>query len=140
MRYIEITQPGSPDVLRIAEMPAPTPGEGEVLIRVEAAGVNRPDTLQRMGKYPPPPGASPILGLEVAGTIEAAGTSSRWKRGDRVCALVSGGGYAEYCAVPELQVLPIPAALSVEEAAGIPETFFTVWANVFQIGKLAAGE
>ena len=132
MRYIDVPQPGGPDVLRVAEGPVPTPREGEVLIRVGAAGVNRPDLLQRQGKYPPPPGASAILGLEVAGTIEGTG--------ERVCALVPGGGYAEYCVAPGVHCLPVPDALSMEEAAGIPETFFTVWANVFQIGLLQSGE
>jgi NADPH2:quinone reductase len=110
----------------------PVPGDGEVLIRVAAAGVNRPDLLQAAGRYPPPPGASPILGLEVAGTVEGTG--------ERVCALVPGGGCAEYCVAPAAHCLPIPAGFSMEEAAGIPETFFTVWANVFQIGQLKAGE
>jgi putative PIG3 family NAD(P)H quinone oxidoreductase len=140
MRFVDFPQPGPAEVLRIADMPTPTPGEGCVLIRVEAAGVNRPDILQRMGKYPPPPGASPILGLEVAGTIAAAPPNTRWKQDDRVCALVPGGGYAEYCVVPEPQCLPIPAGLAMQEAAGIPETFFTVWANVFQMGALKEGE
>ena len=124
----------------LAEMPAPTPGPGEVLIRVSAAGVNRPDIAQRAGKYPPPPGASPILGLEVAGTVAAAAPDSGWQPGDQVCALVPGGGYAEYCLAPGVQCLPVPRGLSLTEAAGLPETFFTVWANVFQIGKLAKGE
>ena len=132
MRYIECVEAGGPEVLRVAEAPRPEPRQGEVLIRVEAAGVNRPDLLQRAGRYPPPPGASPIIGLEVAGTNVATG--------ERVCALVPGGGYGEYCVVPEPQCLPIPHGLSMEEAAGIPETFFTVWANVFQIGGLKAGE
>jgi putative PIG3 family NAD(P)H quinone oxidoreductase len=140
MKFIEITQPGSPEVLRLAEGPTPAPGPGEVLIRVAAAGVNRPDLMQRAGKYPPPPGASPILGLEVAGTVSVAAPDSGWSEGDRVCALVPGGGYAEYCLAPGVQCLPVPRGLSMEEAAGIPETFFTVWANVFQIGHLAAGE
>jgi len=140
MKYIQITQPGPPEVLRLAEGPVPVPGPGEVLIRVAAAGVNRPDLLQRAGKYPPPPGASPILGLEVAGVIAAAAPDSGWHEGDRVCALVPGGGYAEYCLAPGVQCLPVPRGLSMEEAAGIPETFFTVWANVFQLGHLAAGE
>jgi NADPH2:quinone reductase len=118
-------------VLRIAEADPPIPRDGEVLIKVEAAGVNRPDLLQRQGKYPPPPGASPVLGLEVAGTLPS---------GERVCALAPGGGYAEYCVVPAPQCLPVPRGLSMEEAGGIPETFFTVWANVFQIGGLQAGE
>src|SRR5689334_5126400 len=140
MRFVEVSQPGAAEVMRVAEGPSPAPGEGEVLIRVAAAGVNRPDLLQRQGKYPPPPGASPVMGLEVAGTIESVGAGAGWKAGDRVCALVPGGGYAEYCAAPGMQCLPIPKGLSLEEAAGIPETFFTVWANVFQIGGLKAGE
>ena len=140
MKYIQVTQPGPPEVLQLAEGPTPMPGRGEVVIRVEAAGVNRPDALQRAGKYPPPPGASPILGLEVAGTISDAAPDARWREGDRVCALVPGGGYAEYCLAPGVQCLPVPRGLSMEEAAGIPETFFTVWANVFQLGHLAAGE
>ena len=140
MKYIQITQPGPPEVLRLAEGPTPAPGPGEVLIRVAAAGVNRADLMQRAGKYPPPPGASPILGMEVAGTIAAAAPDSGWREGDRVCALVTGGGYAEYCLAPGAQCLPVPQGLSMEEAAGIPETFFTVWANVFQLGHLAAGE
>jgi putative PIG3 family NAD(P)H quinone oxidoreductase len=140
MKFVDVPQPGGPEILRISEAPSPSPAEGEVLICVEAAGVNRPDLLQRQGKYPPPPGASPVLGLEVAGTVAAAPAQSRWKSGDRVCALVPGGGYAEYCVTPDVHCLPVPAGLSMEEAAGIPETFFTVWANVFQIGALKAGE
>jgi putative PIG3 family NAD(P)H quinone oxidoreductase len=140
MKYIDVKEPGPPDVLRIAEGPAPVPGPGEVLIHVEAAGVNRPDLLQRAGSYPPPPGASPILGLEVAGTIAAAAPDAGWSEGDRVCALVPGGGYAEYCLSPGVQCLPVPKGLSMQEAAGIPETFFTVWANVFQLGHLKKGE
>ena len=140
MKYIQITQPGPPEVLRLAEGPTPVPGPGEVLIRVAAAGVNRADLMQRAGKYPPPPGASPILGMEVAGTIAAAAPDSGWHEGDRVCALVTGGGYAEYCLAPGPQCLPVPKGLSMEEAAGIPEAYFTVWANVFQIGHLAPGE
>jgi NADPH2:quinone reductase len=132
MRYIECIGEGGPDVMRVAEGPLPESGPSEVLIRVEAAGVNRPDLLQRQGVYPPPPSASPILGLEVAGTNVATG--------EPVCALVPGGGYAEYCVTPAAQCLPVPQGLSMLEAAGIPETFFTVWANVFQIGKLKAGE
>jgi len=132
MRYIECAGAGGPEVLRLTEGPPPEPRPGEVLIRVQAAGVNRPDIVQRQGKYPPPPGASPILGLEVAGTVVSTGA--------RVCALVPGGGYAEYCVTPESHCLPVPQGLSMEEAAGIPETFFTVWANVFQIGGLRAGE
>ncbi len=140
MKYIQVTQPGPPEVLELAEGPTPMPGRGEVLIRVEAAGVNRPDALQRAGKYPPPPGASPILGLEVAGTVADAAPDALWREGDRVCALVPGGGYAEYCLAPGVQCLPVPRGVSMQEAAGIPETFFTVWANVFQLGHLAAGE
>jgi putative PIG3 family NAD(P)H quinone oxidoreductase len=140
MRFVDFSQPGGPEVLRIAEREAPSPGDADVLIKVEAAGVNRPDLLQRQGKYPPPPGASPILGLEVAGTVHAAGSDAKWRPGQRVCALAPGGGYAEYCLAPGPQCLPIPQGLSMEEAAGIPETFFTVWANVFQIGRLQAGE
>ena len=140
MYFVDVPQPGPPEVLRIDESPIPSPGDGEVLIRVEAAGVNRPDLLQRQGSYPPPPGASPILGLEVAGTVAAAPAQSRWKEGDRLCALVPGGGYAEYCVAPDAHCLPMPAGLSMEEAAGIPENYFTVWANVFQIGGLQSGE
>jgi NADPH:quinone reductase len=140
MKYSHFSQPGPPDVLHLAECPTPEPGPGEVLIRVEAAGVNRPDIQQRAGKYPPPPGASPILGLEVAGVIAAASLDSGWREGDHVCALVPGGGYAEFCLAPGVQCLPIPKGLSMQEAAGIPETFFTVWANIFQLGHLAKGE
>ena len=140
MKYISFAEPGPPEVLHLAEGPAPTPGPGEVVIHVEAAGVNRPDVLQRAGQYPPPPGASPVLGLEVAGTIASAAPDAGWREGDRVCALTPGGGYAEYCLVPGTQCLAVPEGLTMEEAAGIPETFFTVWANVFQIGHLAPGE
>ena len=141
MRVVEITQPGPPEVLKLGERPDPSPAQGEVLIDVEAAGVNRPDVLQRLGKYPPPPGASDIPGLEVAGTIAALGDGvTGLVIGDRVCALVAGGGYAERAAVPHEQVLPIPKGLTSIQAAGIPETFFTVWANVFQRGNLKDGE
>ena len=141
MRAVEITQPGPPDVLKIAERPDPSPAAGEVLIDVEAAGVNRPDVLQRLGKYPPPPGASDIPGLEVAGRVAALGDGvTGFAIGDRVCALVAGGGYAERAAVPHQQVLPLPNGLTAVQAAGIPETFFTVWTNVFQRGKLKSGE
>jgi NADPH2:quinone reductase len=140
MNFVHFAQPGGPEVLGIAEGPVPQPGEHEVLIRVAAAGVNRADLLQREGKYPPPLGASPILGLEVAGAVAAAGAQSGWKIGDRVCALVAGGGYAEYCLAPGPQCLPIPRGLSTEESAGIPETFFTVWTNVFQMGQLKPGQ
>jgi NADPH2:quinone reductase len=138
MIAVEISGPGGPDVLRVTERPVPEPAEGEVLIRVEAAGVNRPDIMQRQGKYPPPPGASDLPGLEVAGTIVHG--AGRWRNGDRVCALVAGGGYAEYCAVPLPQVLPIPEGMSAVDAAAIPETYFTVWTNLFDRGALKAGE
>ena len=141
MTAIEIERPGGPEVLRAVERPVPEPGPGEVLVQVEAAGVNRPDLMQRLGKYPPPPGASDIPGLEIAGTIvSVAEGASRWHPGDRICALVSGGGYAEYCAAPAIQCLPIPEGLNAIAAAAIPETFFTVWTNVFERGRLAAGE
>jgi NADPH2:quinone reductase len=140
MRFVDPTGPGGPEVLQLGEMPTPQPREGEVLIRVHGAGINRPDVLQRQGKYPPPPGASPVLGLEVSGEIAALGAGATLKLGERVCALVPGGGYAEYCRVPAGHCLPVPEGLSMQEAAGIPETFFTVWANVFQIGGLKAGE
>ncbi len=140
MKFISFDAPGGPEVLHLAESAVPSPGATEVVIRVAAAGVNRPDIQQRAGKYPPPPGASPVLGLEVAGTIAAAGAESGWREGDVVCALTPGGGYAEYCLVPGVQCLPAPRGLSLEEAAGIPETYFTVWANVFQLGGLKAGE
>lgn len=138
MRAIEIREPGPPDVLREVERPVPQPGPGEVLIRVEAAGVNRPDLMQRLGKYPPPPGASDIPGLEIAGTVTEP--SGRWQRGARVCALVAGGGYAEHCAVPAQQCLPIPDGMDAVTAAAVPETFFTVWTNMFERGRLAPGE
>lgn len=141
MMAIEIAEPGPPDVLHAVERPTPVPTAGEVLIRVEGAGVNRPDVLQRLGKYPPPPGAPDIPGLEVAGTIGAVGPRTpRWREGDRVCALVAGGGYAEYCAAPGTQCLPIPGSLTTKEAAAIPETYFTVWTNLFQRAALQPGE
>ena len=141
MICIEIAKPGGPDVLRPVERPDPVPGAGEVLIRVAAAGINRPDVLQRSGSYPPPPGASDIPGLEVAGTIAAVGSDvGDWRVGDRVCALVSGGGYATMCVAPAPQCLPMPAALDEVGAAAIPETFFTVWTNVFDRGRLETGE
>jgi NADPH2:quinone reductase len=141
MKAIEIEHPGGPEVLRMVERPVPEPGPGELLIRVEAAGVNRPDVMQRLGKYPPPPGASDIPGLEIAGTIVSAGADARrWNVDDRICALVPGGGYAEYCVAPAVQCLPIPGGLDAVAAAAIPETFFTVWTNVFERGRLAAGE
>lgn len=141
MRAIEITHPGPPDVLVACDRPRPTPAHGEVLIRVTAAGVNRPDVLQRLGRYPVPPDASDLPGLEVAGTIVGGHTGdSGFAIGDRVCSLVHGGGYAEYCVAPIGQCLPIPGTLSDVEAASLPETFFTVWSNVFDRGRLAPGE
>jgi putative PIG3 family NAD(P)H quinone oxidoreductase len=141
MRFIDHGKGGSPDVLVLAEGPLPTPAADEVLIRVAYAGVNRPDVLQRSGNYPPPAGASAVLGLEVSGEVVATGAAvTQWKAGDQVCALTNGGGYAEYCAVPAGQVLPVPAGLSMLQAAALPETYFTVWANVFERGRLAAGE
>jgi putative PIG3 family NAD(P)H quinone oxidoreductase len=138
MRFIEMNGAGGPEVMNLAEGPAPQPGSDEVLIEVAWAGVNRPDVAQRAGKYPPPPGASPILGLEVAGkVVKAAGA---WKVGDEVCALVSGGGYAEVCAAPAPQCLPVPKGMSAKKAAALPETFFTVWTNVFERGRLQKGE
>ena len=138
MKTIEITAPGGPDVLRVAERPVPSPRDGEVLVRVAAAGVNRPDIMQRQGKYPPPPGASDIPGLEIAGEVAVGGGDIH--EGQAVCALVSGGGYAEYCAVPAVQCLRIPAGVSAIEAAAIPETYFTVWTNLFDRGRLQSGE
>jgi putative PIG3 family NAD(P)H quinone oxidoreductase len=141
MIAIEIRAPGGPEVLVPVERPVPVPGAGEVLIKVAAAGVNRPDIFQRLGRYAPPPGASDIPGLEVAGTIEQLGPDVRdWRAGDAVCALVTGGGYAEYCAAPGPQCLPVPRGLDLVAAAAIPETFFTVWTNVFERGRLQAGE
>ena len=141
MKAIEISQPGGPEVLRPCERPMPVPGAGEVLIRVHAAGVNRPDVLQRSGSYPPPPDASDLPGLEVAGEIISGDVDgSGFKQGDLVCALAHGGGYAEYCVVPIGQCLPIPKGWSMLEAASLPETFFTVYGNVFDRAKLAAGE
>jgi putative PIG3 family NAD(P)H quinone oxidoreductase len=141
MTAIEITAPGPPDVLRPVSRPTPRPGAGEVLIRVAAAGVNRPDLMQREGKYPPPPGASDIPGLEVAGTVVAVGPGVEgWSRGAAVCALVAGGGYAEYCAAPTAQCLPVPDTLTLVEAAALPEACFTVYHNVFERGRLGPGE
>jgi NADPH2:quinone reductase len=141
MRAIEIVQPGGPEVLQPCERPVPTLLPGEILIRVHAAGVNRPDVFQRLGQYPVPPGASDLPGLEVAGEIVDGDLGdSGFKRGDLVCALVQGGGYAEYCAAPLAQCLPVPQGLSALEAAALPETFFTVWSNVFQRGALGEGE
>ena len=141
MRAVEITAPGGPEVLRIGTRPTPAPGPGEVLIRVAAAGVNRPDIMQRKGIYPPPPGASDILGLEVAGSVVAVGEGvHQISLGEAVCALVSGGGYAEYCVAPAPQCLPVPKGLTAVEAASLPETFFTVWSNVFDRARLTPGE
>lgn len=141
MQAIVLDHPGEPDVLHVGTVARPHPGSGEVLIAVAAAGVNRPDLLQRLGKYPPPPGVSDIIGLEVAGRVVALGDGAeRWRIGDQVCALVAGGGYAEYCVAPAEQCLPIPRGLSMLEAAALPEACFTVWTNVFERGALVAGE
>ena len=141
MIAIEISRPGDPDVLVPVERPRPVPASGEVLIKVAAAGVNRPDVFQRRGRYPPPPGASDIPGLEVAGVVEEVGAEVRdLHAGDAVCALVAGGGYAEYCAAPAPQCLPVPRGLDYVAAAAMPETFFTVWTNVFERGRLQANE
>ena len=141
MRYIDITEPGAPDVLQPRTTSLPELVEGDVLIRISAAGVNRPDVVQRQGTYPPPPGASPIPGLEVAGVVvDSRDASNSFAIGDKVCALVNGGGYAQYVAVPASQCLPIPASLSMVEAAALPETVFTVWTNVFDRGALQSGE
>jgi NADPH2:quinone reductase len=145
MRAVEIAGFGGPEVLRLAERPRPAPGPEDVLIRVAAAGVNRPDVLQRRGGYPPPPGVSDLPGLEVAGTIVAVGSDvsrsrTKWQTGDVVCALVAGGGYAEYCVAPAVQCLRVPSGIDLVAAAAMPETFFTVWTNVFERGRLQAGE
>lgn len=141
MTRIEITEPGGPEVLQARRVPLPTVGEGQVLIRVHAAGINRPDALQRAGKYPMKPGMDPIPGLEVAGEVVALGPGvTRFAVGDRVCALTNGGGYAEYCAVPAGQTLPVPDGVDWVQAAAIPETFFTVWANLFGLGGAKAGQ
>lgn len=141
MAAIEILEPGGPEVLTPVVRPVPVPGADEVLIRVNAAGVNRPDCLQRRGLYPPPPGASDLPGLEVAGQVVAAGDEVATLRiGDEICALLAGGGYAEYCTAPAIQCLPIPVGLEPIHAAALPETFFTVWSNVFERGQLAPGE
>jgi putative PIG3 family NAD(P)H quinone oxidoreductase len=141
MRAIDPEAPGGPEVLVVVERPVPSPGEGEVLIRVAAAGINRPEILQRMGGYPPPPGAPTILGLEVAGTIVAVGEGVEPEMvGQPVCALIAGGGYAEYAVAPYGQCLPVPDALSMVEAAAMPETLFTVWTNLFERGYAAEGD
>jgi len=141
MKAVAITQPGGPDVLKLVERPLPEPKSGEVLIRVAAAGVNGPDLMQRRGLYPAPPGASDLLGLEVAGEVVGVGDMvQRWSIGEKVTALSNGGGYAQYCAVDALQCLPVPKGISLHDAAGLPETFFTVWSNIFIGAGLAAGE
>ncbi|NCD71404.1 NAD(P)H-quinone oxidoreductase [Mucilaginibacter agri] len=142
MKAVVITQPGDPKVLQIQERPQPKPAAGEVLIKVSAAGINRPDVFQRKGNYPPPANApQDIPGLEVAGIIIELGPNvSRWKKGDRICALIVGGGYAEYCIAPEGQCLPVPENLGMVDAASLPETFFTVWSNVFGRGRLKTGQ
>lgn len=141
MRFIDHPKPGGADVLALAAGSVPRPAAGEVLVRVQAAGVNRPDLLQREGKYPPPADASPVLGLEIAGRVAAVGADVRgWREGDQVCALANGGGYAEYCAVPAGQCLPWPAGYDAATAAALPETTFTVWANLFGLGRLQPGE
>ena len=141
MKFVDHGTGGGPEVLSPSTCALPTPQVGEVLVKVAFAGVNRPDCLQRSGKYPPPPGASPIVGLEVSGEVVALGEgATRWKLGDKVCALTNGGAYAEYVTVPEGQALPIPKGYSMLQAAALPENYFTVWTNVFQRGKLKAGE
>lgn len=141
MKCIEIPEPGGPDALKLGTRPVPEPGHGEILVKVASAGVNRPDVMQRQGVYPPPPGASDILGLEIAGTVAKVGAGvAEWREGDEVCALVTGGGYAEYCPAPAAQALPVPGGVGLEHAGGLPETFFTVWTNVFDRAGLRAGE
>ena len=141
MRVVEITEPGPPEALQIGSRPVPLAGSGEVLIRVAAAGLNRADVMQRRGNYPPPPGASDVLGLEVSGTVAAVGAGvADLAVGDKVCALLTGGGYAEYCLAPAPQCLPIPAGVSLIDAAALPEAYATVWTNVMDRGRLAAGE
>jgi NADPH2:quinone reductase len=141
MRHVDLTTHGDPEVMRLVEGPLPSPRPGEVLVKVEAAGVNRPDVAQRQGAYPPPKDASPILGLEIAGEIVGLGTGvTDFQIGDRICALANGGGYAEYCAVPASQAMPFPKGYDAVKAAALPETFFTVWANLFQMAGLTEGE
>jgi putative PIG3 family NAD(P)H quinone oxidoreductase len=141
MRAVEIAEPGGPEVLKPTARPVPSPAAGEILVRVQAAGVNRPDVMQRQGNYPVPKGVTDIPGLEIAGTVASLGQGVEgWAVGDAVCALVAGGGYAEYCVAPAPQCLPVPKGLSMVEAAALPETFFTVWDNVFTRGRLKAGE
>ncbi|WP_418136650.1 NAD(P)H-quinone oxidoreductase [Agrobacterium sp. El2ro-1b] len=141
MRFIDLPSHGGPEVMRPSQAPLPKPARGEILVKVEAAGVNRPDVAQRQGIYPPPKGASPILGLEIAGEVVALGEGvDEFKLGDKVCALANGGGYAEYCTVPAGQALPFPKGYDAVKAAALPETFFTVWANLFQMAGLTEGE
>lgn len=141
MNEIEVTEPGGPEVLKIRKSPVPQPHAGEILVKVEAAGVNRPDIIQRQGHYPMPPGVNPIPGLEVAGTVVGIGGDvTEYRIGDKVCGLTNGGGYAEYCRVPAKQALPVPAGLTSVEAAAIPETYFTVWANLFQMAAAKRGD
>ena len=141
MKFMDHGAGGGPEVIEMKECPVPTPAAGEVLVKVAYAGVNRPDCSQRSGRYPPPPGASPIMGLEVSGEVVALGAGvTRWKLGDHLCALANGGGYAEYCCVPEGQALPIPQGFDLMQAAALPENFFTVWTNVFERGRLQKGE
>lgn len=141
MRFVDLPQPGAPEAMRLATGPLPIAGPGDLLVRVEAAGVNRPDISQRQGSYPPPPGASPVMGLEIAGEVVGTGDGTTdFRVGDRVCALANGGGYAEYCVVPATQALPWPAGYDAIRAAALPETFFTVWANLFMMAGLKSGE
>ncbi|MGV2067937.1 NAD(P)H-quinone oxidoreductase [Agrobacterium sp. 22-226-1] len=141
MRFIDLPSHGGPEVMRLSQTPLPKPAKGEVLVKVEAAGVNRPDVAQRQGIYPPPKDASPILGLEIAGEVVALGEGvTEFKLGDKVCALANGGGYAQYCTVPAGQALPFPKGYDAVKAAALPETFFTVWANLFQMAGLTEGE
>ena len=141
MRFIDLPSHGGPEVMRLSQTPLPKPAKGEVLVKVEAAGVNRPDVAQRQGTYPPPTDASPILGLEIAGEVVALGEGvTEFKLGDKVCALANGGGYAQYCTVPAGQALPFPKGYDAVKAAALPETFFTVWANLFQMAGLTEGE
>lgn len=140
MRAVEISEPGGPEVLRLCQRPVPQPGPGEIVIKVAYAGVNRPDALQRAGSYAPPPTASDLPGLEAAGEVVAVGEGAGWAVGDKVCALLPGGGYAEYVATPGAHALPVPQGMDLKQAACLPETFFTVWSNVFQRGGLQAGE
>jgi NADPH2:quinone reductase len=141
MMAIEISRPGGPEVLKLVSLPTPKPSAGQILVKVAAAGVNRPDVAQRLGTYPPPAGHSPLPGLEIAGEVAALGRgATRWREGDRVCALVNGGGYAQYCLAEDVIALPIPTGLDMIAAAAVPETFFTVWNTVFERGRLARGE